>query len=64
MRTLNGINVTQHLRNFDLRTLFIEELGWDHGGTDADATVGNQNVHVAGHCTRTRHGGLSIRGGR
>ena len=42
MRTLNGINVTQHLRNFDLRTLFIEELGWDHGGTDADATVGNR----------------------
>ena len=31
MRTLNGTNVTQHLRNFDLRTLFIEELGWGQG---------------------------------
>ena len=42
MRTLNGTTVTQQLKNFDLRTLFIEELGWDHGGTDADVTVGTR----------------------
>ena len=42
MRTLNGTNVTQHLKNFDLRTLFIEELGWGQGGTDTEATVGNR----------------------
>ena len=42
MRALNGTNVTQHLRNFDLRTLFIEELGWGQGGTDTEATVGNR----------------------
>ncbi len=42
MRTLNGPTVTQRLKNFDLRTLFIQELGWDHGGPDADVTVGNR----------------------
>lgn len=42
MRTLNGPTVTQRLKNFDLRTLFIEELGWDRGGPDADVTVGNR----------------------
>ena len=32
--TLNRDRVKQHLKNFDLQTLFIEELGWDHGGSD------------------------------
>ena len=27
------------LENFDLRSLFIKELGWDHGGTNTEATV-------------------------
>ena len=42
MPTLNGTSVTQRLKNFDLRTLFIEELGWEHGGTDAEVTVGTR----------------------
>ncbi len=36
---LDRNRVRNHLENFDLRLLFIEELGWDHGGTDTEATV-------------------------
>ncbi len=32
--TLNRTKVRKHLECFDLRLLFIEELGWDHGGSD------------------------------
>ena len=37
--TLNRESVREHLENFDLQPLFIEELGWDHGGTDTEVTV-------------------------
>ena len=37
--SLDRNRVREHLRNFDLRSLFIEELGWDHGGTNTEATV-------------------------
>ena len=37
--TLDRDTTRQHLENFDLRSLFIEELGWDHGGTNTEATV-------------------------
>ena len=37
--TLNRDKIKKHLENFDLRSLFIEELGWDHGGTNIEATV-------------------------
>lgn len=30
------------LEKFDLQTLFIEELGWDHGGTDQNIEIDNQ----------------------
>ena len=36
---LNRESVREHLENFDLQPLFIEELGWDHGGTDTEVTV-------------------------
>src|ERR671924_129359 len=39
---LDPTRVRQHLRNFDLRRLFIEELGWDHH-------VGSLDVMVDGH---------------
>ena len=32
--------VRQLLDAFDLRTLFVDELGWDHGGADTAAVVG------------------------
>ena len=32
--TLNRDRVKRHLKNCDLQPLFIEELGWDHGGSD------------------------------
>ena len=38
--SLDRNRVREHLKNFDLRSLFIEELGWDHGGTDTKAPVG------------------------
>ena len=40
---LNRNKVRMHLENFDLRTLFIEELGWDHGGTDTVINAGEQS---------------------
>ena len=35
--TLDRDKIRKHLENFDLRSLFIEELGWDHGGTNTEA---------------------------
>ena len=40
--TLDRASVRQHLDSFDLRALFINELGWDHGGEDIPVTVGEQ----------------------
>ena len=37
--TLDRATVKQHLDNLDLRALFINELGWDHGGSDTEITV-------------------------
>ena len=37
--TLDRDRIRKHLENFDLRSLLIEELGWDHGGTNTEATV-------------------------
>ncbi len=38
---LNRETIRNHLENFDLRSLFIEELGWDHGGADMEVSVAN-----------------------
>ncbi len=40
--TLDRNKVKQHLENFDLRSLFIQELGWDHGGAHTEATVADR----------------------
>ena len=37
--TLDRNKVRVCLEKFDLQSLFIEELGWDHGGADTEATV-------------------------
>ena len=37
--TLDRASVKQHLDNFDLRSLFTQELGWDFGGSDTEVTV-------------------------
>ena len=37
--TLDRPKIREYLENFRLRSLFIDELGWDHGGTDTEATV-------------------------
>ena len=39
LASLNRDRVKRHLQSFDLRALFIRELGWDHGGADIRATV-------------------------
>ena len=36
---LDRQTVRSRLESFDLRGLFIDELGWDHGGADVEATV-------------------------
>ena len=40
--TLDKEKIRRHLEDFDLRSLFIEELGWDHGGVDTEAIVANK----------------------
>ncbi len=37
--TLDRDRIREHLENCNLRSLFIEELGWDHGGTNTEVTV-------------------------
>ena len=37
---LDRATVRQLLEAFDLRALFVNELGWDHGGADTAAVVG------------------------
>ena len=44
--TLDRDKIRKHLENFDLRSLFIEELGWDHGGSDMEVTVGNRSFSL------------------
>ena len=36
---LDRTKVKQYLDDFDLSTLFTQELGWDYGGTDTEVTV-------------------------
>ena len=36
---LDRNKIKNYLENFDLRPLFIEELGWDHGGGDMEVTT-------------------------
>ena len=42
-KLLNRPKVRQHLEKFDLRSLFIEELGWDYGGKNLEIFV-RQNI--------------------
>ena len=44
--TLDRDKIRKHLENFDLRSLFIEELGWDHGGSDMEVIVGNRSFSL------------------
>ena len=39
--TLDRGKIRKYLENFNLGSLFIEELGWDHGGSDTEVTIGN-----------------------
>ena len=40
---LNRTAIRQLLDRFDLQPLFIDELGWDYGGTDITVTVADQD---------------------
>ena len=40
---LDRATVKHHLDSFDLRTLFVQELGWDHGGSDTEVTVNDRS---------------------
>ncbi len=41
--TLDRRKVRNHLVSFDLRPLFIEELGWDHGGGDTEVAIADRS---------------------
>ena len=36
---LDRTRIREYLENFDLQSLFIDELGWDYGGADMEVTV-------------------------
>lgn len=38
---LDRERVGRYLQTFDLRLLFVEELGWDHGGSDTQVAIGD-----------------------
>lgn len=38
--------VRRLLEAFDLRTLFVEELGWDHGGVATSVHVGGKTFRL------------------
>ena len=40
-RHLDHKKIREHLANFDLQSLFIEELGWDRGGENLEVPVAN-----------------------
>ena len=42
--TLDRDKIRKHLENVDRRSLFIEELGWDHSGTTTEVTVGGRTL--------------------
>jgi hypothetical protein len=44
--TLDRKKVRHHLEGFDLRPLFIEELGWDHGGENMEVTVAGRSFFL------------------
>ena len=44
--TLNRSTVRRLLKAFDLRTLFVEELGWDHGGVATVAHVDDKTFRL------------------
>ena len=39
---LDREKIRRHLEDCDLHALFIEELGWDHGGEDTEITVASK----------------------
>ena len=41
--TLDRNKVRRHLANFNFRPLFVDELGWDHGGNDTEVIIGNSS---------------------
>ena len=43
---LDRNKVREHLENFDLRALFVEELGWDHGGGDVEARISDSTFRL------------------
>ena len=45
--SFNESQVREHLENFTLQSLFVEELGWDHGGDALEVAVGGRSFALA-----------------
>ena len=43
---LDRSKVRERLENFELGALFVEELGWDHGGTDIEVRVSKSRFYL------------------
>lgn len=44
---MNVVRARQLLRNFDVRDLFIEELGWDHHSTPLEIVVLGSSITLS-----------------
>ena len=43
---INTDKIRKYLRNFDFKTLFIEELGWDHHASSIELMIDSKNYHL------------------
>ena len=46
---INKDQVRERLEEFDLQPLFIEDLGWDHGGENLEVTVDDRALSSRCH---------------
>ncbi|RSL18612.1 Eco57I restriction-modification methylase [Edaphobacter aggregans] len=46
--SLNPTRARQHLQHGDLRSLFIEDLGWDHHESGVEITVSDEQISLRG----------------
>ena len=43
---INSDRIRNYLKNFDFKTVFIEELGWDHHAASLEIIVDSKNYHL------------------
>jgi hypothetical protein len=55
---IDATRAKEHLRKFDFKTLFIDELGWDHYAGKLSVTVDNIEFTLQGYAHKRCIAGL------